>query len=114
VTPVLPGYADEHVKSAIVEGLRRRGMDVVTAQERGQRQADDEVLLANAAAEGRLLLSNDADFLRIHSEWMAAGRAHAGIVYWPQDRAVGEVIRRAFQYALQTPPADAANAVKFL
>ena len=29
---MLFGLADEHVKDAIVEGLKRRGMDVVTAQ----------------------------------------------------------------------------------
>lgn len=79
-----PGYADEDVKAAIVAGLRQRGMDVVTAQERGQRRTDDEVLLATATAEECFLLTNDTDFLRIHAEWMAGGRSHAGIVYWPR------------------------------
>lgn len=35
---MLSGFADEHVKAAIVDGLRLRGMDVVTAHERGQRR----------------------------------------------------------------------------
>lgn len=109
-----PGYADENVKAAIVAGLRQHGMDIVTAQERGQRRTDDEILLATATAEGRLLLTNDADFLRIHGEWMAVGRGHAGIVYWPQDRPVGDVVRCLFQYAVQTDAADAADAVKYL
>ena len=111
---MLPAYADENLKAPIVEGLRRRGMDVVTAQERGQRQTDDEVLLATAASEGRLLLTNDTDFLRIHAEWTSSGRSHAGIVYWPQERPVGETIRHILQCALQTDAADAADAVKFL
>lgn len=34
---MLSGFADEHVKAAIVEGLRLRDMDVVTAQEKDQR-----------------------------------------------------------------------------
>ena len=110
---MLSGYADENVKEAIVAGLRQRGMDLVTAEERNQRRTDDEVLLETAAVEGRILLTNDADFLRIHAEWMAAGRDHAGIVYWPQDRPIGEAIRRILQYALQTAPVDAANVVKF-
>jgi hypothetical protein len=29
---MLSAYADEYVKSAIVDGLKRRGMDIVTAQ----------------------------------------------------------------------------------
>jgi hypothetical protein len=111
---MLAGYADENVKAAIVAGLEQHGLDVVTAQERGQQRTDDEILLATATAEGRLMLTNDTDFLRIHGEWMAAGRSHAGIVYWPQDRPVGDVVRRLFQYALQTDPAVAADAVKYL
>jgi hypothetical protein len=110
----LTGYADENVKAAIVAGLRLRGMDLVTAQERGQRQTDDEQLLVTATAEGRLLLTNDTDFLRIHGEWMATGRTHAGIVFWPQDRPIGEVIRKVHQFALATTPGDAADAVKFV
>ena len=41
---MLSGFADEHVKAAIIEGSRLRDMDVVTAHERGQRQVDDETL----------------------------------------------------------------------
>ena len=111
---MLSGFADEHVKAAIVEGLRLRGMDVVTAQERDQRQVDDEALLAVATREGRLLLTNDADFLRIHSRWLSHQKSHAGIVFWRQDLAVGPAVRRILQYALKSSPADAANALRFL
>ena len=75
---MLSGFADEHVKAAIVEGLRLRDMDVVTAQERDQRQVDDEALLAVATGEGRLLLTNDTDFLRIHSRWLSDRRTTQG------------------------------------
>jgi hypothetical protein len=111
---MLSAYADEHVKSAIVEGLKRRGMDIVTAQERGQRRTDDEILLRTATMEARLLLTNDTDFLRIHSAWMKAGGQHTGIVYWPQERLIGVVIARVHQYALQTTPQEALNVVKFV
>lgn len=112
---MLPGYADVHVKSAIVVGLRRRGMDVVTAQERGQRRADDDILLLAATAEGRLMLTNDKDFLVTAAAWQAAGQSHAGIVFWPQRKlSIGEAIRRIINYASQTAAADAANMVKYL
>ena len=110
---MLPAYADENVKSAIVDGLRRNGMNVVTAQERGQRQTDDEVLLETATAEGRLLLTNDTDFLRIHTEWMKAGTTHSGIVYWAQDFPIGEAIRRVIAHASQQPEVT-SNVVRFL
>lgn len=111
---MLTDYANEHVKSAIVEGLRRRGMDIITVQERTLQQADDEVLLETATREGRLLLTNDADFLRIHARWMKAGREHSGIIFWRQDLGIGVAVRRILQYALRTSPADAAKTVHFL
>jgi hypothetical protein len=111
---MLPGFADVHVRRAIVRGLRRRGMDVVTAQERGLDQASDEVLLATATAEGRLMLTNDEDFLAIHHAWLLAGRSHAGIVFWRQTMPIGEAIRRIIAYASQTAPQDAINTVKYL
>jgi Domain of unknown function (DUF5615) len=111
---MLDGYADENVKAAVVDGVRLRGMDVVTAQERDQRETDDEELLETAAAENRLLLTNDTDFLRIHAEWCAAGRNHAGIVYWHQNRSIGDAVRGIAEYAELTAPEDAANMVRFL
>jgi hypothetical protein len=45
---------------------------------------------------------------------MANGRNHAGIVYWPQERPTGTVIRKLIDYATQTPPDAAANVAKFL
>ena len=74
---MLSGFADQHVHAATVLGLRRRGMDVVTAQQRGQCGVDVEVFLAIATTEGRLVLSYDTDFLRIHAEWLGRGGVNA-------------------------------------
>ena len=41
-------YMDHHVKSAITDGLRRRGVDILTAGEDGTTQLDDERLLRRA------------------------------------------------------------------
>ena len=111
---MLPSYADENVKAAVVDGLRRRGMDIVTAQERGQRNVDDELLLQMATDEGRIFLSNDSDLLRIAAGWAKVGRAHAGIVYWKQHLKTGLAIRRLLEFALRTSPTDAADRIRFL
>jgi predicted nuclease of predicted toxin-antitoxin system len=55
-------YMDEHVHRAITVGLRLRGMDVLTAQDDGQRNTPDNVLLDRAAELGRVLFSQDEDF----------------------------------------------------
>ena len=62
---MLPAYADENIIAAITDGLRRRGMDIVSAEERGQRATDDEVLLQTAAGEGRALVSFDRGFTNV-------------------------------------------------
>ncbi len=62
---MLKGFADVHVVHAIVQALRRRGMDVETAQQRGLQEADDSDLLAAALDEERVMLTNDTDFLAL-------------------------------------------------
>ena len=68
-------YMDEHVPTAVTTGLRLRGVDVLTAQESDLLAASDETHLAWASNKGRVLFTQDADFLRLH----AAGVPHAGI-----------------------------------
>lgn len=82
-------YTDEHVARAVIRGLRQRGADVLTVPEAGMLGASDLAHLARALAEGRVLFTQDDDFLRLH----AAGVQHAGIAYATQDAPIGEIIR---------------------
>ncbi len=82
-------YTDEHVARAVVRGLRQRGADVLTVAEAGLLGATDAEHLERARAEGRVIFTQDDDFLRLH----AAGVEHAGIAYAPQGASVGAVIR---------------------
>ncbi|MBI1902079.1 MAG: DUF5615 family PIN-like protein [Planctomycetia bacterium] len=83
-------HLDEHVDPAVADGLRRRGMDVTTASEAGLLGADDEEHITFGLAEGRIVFTNDDDFLRLHKE----GVPHSGIVYChQQSRSIGEIIR---------------------
>jgi hypothetical protein len=81
-------YTDEHVARAVVRGLRHRGVEVLTVLEAGLIGASDEEQLAHAKAEGRVMFSQDDDFLRLH----AAGVEHAGIVYAPQHSSTSDII----------------------
>jgi uncharacterized protein with PIN domain len=83
-------YVDEHIAGAVVRALRVRGVDVMTVTEAGLRQAEDDEHLAFALHEGRVAVTCDADFLRLHAQ----GPAHAGIVYAPRQMAVGSLLRR--------------------
>ena len=68
-------YTDEHVGRAVVRGLRQRGADILTVSEAGMLGASDEEHLERARVEGRVLFTQDDDFLRLH----ASEIDHAGI-----------------------------------
>ncbi|MEK7277592.1 MAG: DUF5615 family PIN-like protein, partial [Chloroflexota bacterium] len=81
-------YLDEHVDLDIAKALQRRGVDVTTAQEEGQRKTDDAILLETATRQGRVFVTQDADALRI----AARGIQHAGIAYAPQGTPIGPIL----------------------
>jgi hypothetical protein len=62
-------YMDVHVTATITDGLRQRGVDVLTSQEDGTREVPDEQLLARATELGRVLFSQDTELLRIAHQW---------------------------------------------
>lgn len=112
---MLKGYADEHIPRAVTEALRRRGMDVVTVQERSQREADDDALLAQAFAEGRVMLTGDQDFLRLAAELARKRERFAPIFFWPQQRrSVGELVRRIISAGTGIDYDSACSRVFFL
>lgn len=80
---------DVHVPIAVAEALRRRGIDVVTAQEAGYALLDDEPLLARAGEQERVLVTQDADFLEIVSRWRREGRQCYGVIFARQGISIG-------------------------
>ena len=82
-------HLDESVSNAVANGLEYRGMDVTTSKVAGLIGASDLQQLAYARGQGRVLVTHDDDFLRIH----AAGTEHAGIVYVHQKRlTIGQTV----------------------
>lgn len=81
-------YTDEHVAKAVVRALRQRGVDVLTVQEAGMSGASDKEHLELAAKEGRVVFTQDEDFLRLR----AAGVDNAGIVYAPQQTSITDIV----------------------
>ena len=103
-------YTDEHVARAVVRGLRQRGVDVLTVPEAGLLGATDEEHLERARAEGRVLFTQDEDFLRLH----AAGVEHAGIVYATQGSSVGQIVRGLMLIYQVLDSDDMAGHVEYL
>lgn len=108
-------YMDVHVRRAITDGLRQRGVDVLTAQEDGTAQLDDPELLDRAMALNRVLFSQDADLLREATRRQRSGAQFSGVVYVHQLKATDrecledlELLARIYQ------PADVTNRVVYL
>ncbi len=80
----------------LVQALRLRGVDVETALEAGMVNRPDNEHLAHASAAGRVIYTfNVGDFMQLHSQYMADGKMHAGIIFGDQQRySVGEQMRR--------------------
>ena len=111
----LPFYTDHQVQRAIVEGLRVRGVDVLTAFDDGSATWDDEDLLARATELGRVLFTRDDDFLRIAAEWTSQGRHFSGVVYsHPRKVDIGGAVRDLEIVARALEPEDIRNRVLFL
>lgn len=85
MTDLIKFDTDEHVARSVVAGLRRRGVDVLTVPEAGMRGAADVEHLRLAASQGRVIFTQDDDFLRLHAQ----GLRHSGIVCAPQHTPVG-------------------------
>jgi hypothetical protein len=104
-------HLDESVDISVASGLRRRGVDVSMTLEEGLLGVSDEVQLDFTLSQGRVLVTHDSDFLRLHQ----GGAAHAGIAFWGhQQRSVGEIIRRLVQLSQSYRRDDMQNKVVYL
>jgi len=108
-------YMDEQVQKAITRGLRRRGVDVLRAQDDGHNQTDDEIILDRAMALGRVVFTRDDDFLVIAQARHVASVPFAGVVFARQTGpTIGLCISDLETIAVATDPVDWPNKVEYL
>ena len=87
-------YLNHNVPRAIAEGLRLRGIDVLTAYEDGTHEWSDPRLLDRAGEVGRVLFSMDRDLLAEATRRQRAGEEFAGLIYVHQEQtSVGRCVR---------------------
>jgi hypothetical protein len=106
---------DAHVRSAVTDGLRLRGVTVLTAQEDGTTTLDDPVLLDRATALGHVLFTQDVDLLAEAARRQAAGEAFAGVVYAHQIHvSIGQCVDGLELLAKAYDPPDMIDRVVYL
>ena len=108
-------YFDHHVPSAICEGLRGKGIDVLTTLDDGSEDWEDDAILARATELDRLVFTQDHDFLAIANTWAAEHREFAGIVFGHQLRVtIGQAIHDLELIAVVMEPDEMRNRVEYL
>jgi len=104
-------YLDEHIPRAVAEGLRRRGIDVLTVQDADRLGDADRRQLVFAAMKRRVLVTFDDDFLKLD----ASGTPHSGIVFSQSGRrSVGELIENLILIANVIEPEEMRNHIEFI
>ena len=108
-------YMDEQVSMAITEGLRERGVDVITAQEDGLAQRADPEILDRATALGRVLFTQDRHLLQEAALRQRENRPFAGIIYvHPLTLTIGQCIRDLELAAKACDAKDFSNKLEYL
>jgi len=92
---------DHHVDGPITRGLRKLGIDVVTADEDDHEQHSDADILQRSTELGRVLVTYDEDFYAETSRCWASGEDFSGVMIIPSGTfSWGEAIRTLYLFAM--------------
>ncbi len=105
-------YFDQHVPRSIAIGLRRRGIDVLTAEEDHASDWPDARIIDRATELERIVFSCDADFLELTTQLLSNGKSFCGVIYTHQLQiTIGQAVRDLELIALVLSPDDVRNQV---
>ncbi|MFK0730020.1 MAG: DUF5615 family PIN-like protein [Gloeotrichia echinulata GP01] len=111
----VPLYMDVHVPQAITDQLRRRGVDVLTAQEDGATTLPDDELLERVRVLKRVIFTQDIGFKVLAEDWQYQGREFAGLLFGHQLRGtIGQYVRDLELITLSSEPEEWLNTIEHL
>lgn len=113
---ILRLLADADLKSAIVTGVVRRNstVDFRRAEEVPLEGLEDPRVLAEAARQGRVLVSHDVSTMPNHLHTMVVESTSPGVILIPQQLPVGEAIGLLLLVCETTEPEDIENRICLL
>ncbi len=108
-------YMDHNVPRTITDGLRARGVDILTSFEDGTNELDDSELLDRATELDNVLFTRDYDLLQEATRRQKNNVSFAGVIYAHQLRvSIGNCVRDLELIAKVSEPEDLKNLVQFL
>ena len=103
-------YTDENIPRAVIDGLRRLDVDIVSAPDMDMLEKSDDEHLELAASLGRVLFTHDRDFLRLDSQ----GIPHTGIAYTHQSASISRIINGLMRIRENNTPEDMIGRVEYI
>jgi hypothetical protein len=110
-------YIDEDAMDRdLVNALRQRGVDILTALDAALIGHPDNEHLAFAASEFPALYSyNVGDFAALHRDFVVRGKHHSGIILARQQTfSVGEQMRRLLRLMGTRTDLEMRNTIEYL
>jgi predicted nuclease of predicted toxin-antitoxin system len=108
-------YMDVHIPRAITNGLRLRGVDVLTAQEDTATRLDDSELLDRATQLGRLIYTQDDDLLSLANFRIVNCLKFSGVIFSHQLRSpIGKCIEDLEIISKVFETKDVSNKIEFI
>jgi predicted nuclease of predicted toxin-antitoxin system len=104
-------HLDEHIDPDVAAALRRHGIDVTTTIDAGLRTASDDAQSEFAESERRVIVTDDADFIRR----AATASDHPGIVVCHRQlHSTRQIIRGLILIYEVLAPSEIAGRTEFL
>jgi hypothetical protein len=109
-------FDDDSAERALLEALRMRGVTVCTPIDAGLAGADDADHLAWCAKnEWVLVTHNISDFWALHTDLLAGGNGHSGLVLIRQQTlGIGEKLRRLLRLSAALSAEEMKDRAEFL
>ena len=108
-------YTDVQISNAVIDGLRRRGVDVLTAVEDQRRRLSDSALLDRATELGRIVYTQDSDFVQEATKRLKRSKPFSGVVHSSQlNSPIGKIIEDLELIAKTLDPEDLISRLEFI
>lgn len=108
-------YMDVHIPQSITIQLRRRGIDVLTAQEDNTIELPDDQLLERSTAVGRVLFTQDIRFRALAENWQREDKSFGGLIFGHQlGGTIGQFVKDLEFIAQASDLEDWQNMVEYI
>ena len=105
-------YTDENIERSIVDGLRRRNIEIASAMELGYLNKSDEFHIKKASELNAVILTHDTDFLRMASN---PNVKHIGVIFsHSKNISIGQCIRGVELIVNVLTDKEMENHIEFL